>query len=233
MKIICLPITIAGVLLFSACASGTSEPSPAPATPLSATGAVGPGPYGTEENPIVWVLAPSQENDAVFAGAIDIVAAIRESTDLVVAIEYASSADAICSHPTMMIALNAFDYLAAHARGCVDAGLIAIQAGSLFLGSPTFSEADYPLVFAELNAVSESTSIPNPAIAFSPDLPLDMRQAIVSALLSLNETEEGLADLKSVYGWDGVEEIADSFYDDLRQQLEAAGVTIENLDQSP
>ncbi len=54
-------------------------------------------------------------------------------------------------------------------------------------------------------------------------------EPIITALLSLNETEEGLADLRAVYGWSGLEAVEDGFYDDLRQKLEVAGVSIDSL----
>ncbi len=225
-----LATIVMGSLLLVACVSASAEPSAAPATQLAATSEQSPALYGTEENPIVWVLAPSQDNEAVFAGAIDIVAAIKESTDLVLTIEYAAAANALCSHAALMGAMNAFDYIVTHARGCADAGLIAVHAGSSYLDAPTIVEADYPGVLDKLIAIAKSMPIPNDAIAFSPNLPDEIRAAIITALLSLNDTEEGLADLNAVYGWSGVEEIEDSFYDDLRKQLEDAGVTIEDLD---
>jgi ABC-type phosphate/phosphonate transport system substrate-binding protein len=51
----------------------------------------------------------------------------------------------------------------------------------------------------------------------------------VQVFLGLTETEEGLEILNTVYSWSGMQETEDSFYDGFRQQLEAAGIDIEEL----
>ena len=56
-----------------------------------------------------------------------------------------------------------------------------------------------------------------------------MRDALVAVLLDLASTDEGLDLLDSVYSWSGMEVVEDSFYDGFRQQLEAAGLNIEDL----
>ncbi len=56
-----------------------------------------------------------------------------------------------------------------------------------------------------------------------------MQDAIVEALLKLNDTEEGQTMLNELYSWAGLEAAEDSFYDGFRQQLEAAGMSIDEL----
>ena len=51
----------------------------------------------------------------------------------------------------------------------------------------------------------------------------------MGAFLDLAGSEEGLAILNSVYSWSGVQIVDDDFYDGFRQQLEAAGLNIEDL----
>jgi hypothetical protein len=47
--------------------------------------------------------------------------------------------------------------------------------------------------------------------------------------MTLNDTDEGVELLNGLFSWAGLVEIEDSFYDGFRQQLEAAGLTIEEL----
>jgi hypothetical protein len=47
--------------------------------------------------------------------------------------------------------------------------------------------------------------------------------------LTLNDSEDGQAMLKGLFSWQGLEAVDDTFYDGFRQQLEAAGVTIDDL----
>ena len=77
--------------------------------------------------------------------------------------------------------------------------------------------------------IAESAPIPNDNISFEPGVSQEVRDALIGILLDLASTEEGLETLNSVYSWSGMEIVEDSFYDGFRQQLEAAGVDIEDL----
>ncbi len=103
------------------------------------------------------------------------------------------------------------------------------DAGSTFVDARTNVEEDFPDVMDKVIVVAESAPIPNDTISFASDLPDDVREQIITALLSLTETEEGLAVLNTVYSWSGLERVEDSFYDGFRQQLDAAGMSIEDL----
>lgn len=71
--------------------------------------------------------------------------------------------------------------------------------------------------------------IPNDNVSFASDVPEDVRQAIVDALLQLAETEEGKAALNSVYQIEGLKVVDDTFYDEFRVFLEASGVDVSSL----
>jgi phosphonate transport system substrate-binding protein len=90
-------------------------------------------------------------------------------------------------------------------------------------------EEDFPTVMEDVVVVSTSPPIPNDTISFHPDLPEELVDAVVAALLSLNDSEDGLADLNALYSWSGLEAVDDTFYDGFRQQLDAAGMSIEDL----
>ncbi|MEX2143429.1 MAG: phosphate/phosphite/phosphonate ABC transporter substrate-binding protein [Anaerolineales bacterium] len=103
------------------------------------------------------------------------------------------------------------------------------DAGSTFVDARSNVEEDFPNVMTDVIVIAESAPIPNDTISFHPDLPADMVDEIVAALLTLNDSEEGVALLNSLYSWSGLEAKDDTFYDGFRQQLDAAGMSIEDL----
>ncbi len=115
-----------------------------------------------------------------------------------------------------------------------DAVVIAVyngdcDAGATFVDARTNVEEDFPDVMDKIKVIAELPPIPNDTISFNPDVPADVRDAIVGVFLNLTTTDQGLEVLNTVYSWSGVEPVEDSFYDGFRQQLEAAGVSIEDV----
>jgi basic membrane protein A len=283
-------------------AEATEEPTEAPLVDI-----------GTEANPIVWVLVPSQDTQAVLTGAEDIAAAIEEQTGLIVeplvTTDFTGAVEAMCSGEAHIGALNTFNYVLAHERGCADVALASerfgttfyqgqvitradsgitsvadlagktfcrpdptstsgwiipsitmqaegidpetdlgeiidagghdavvisvyngdCEAGATFLDARTNVEADFPDVMEQIVVIAESVPIPNDTISFQTAVPAEIREQVVGVFLDLAATEEGLATLNTVYSWSGMQEVDDSFYDGFRQQLEAAGINIEEL----
>jgi phosphonate transport system substrate-binding protein len=314
-KLFALMAVAAFVLAACAPAAAPAEPTEAPVVeeptvePTDAPPAV-----GTADNPIVWVLVPSQDTDAVLAGAEDIAAAVEAETGLVIepviSTDFTAAVEAMCNGEAHMGALNTFNYIVAHQRGCADVGLVSLRfgtnyyagqiitrpdtgietladlagktfcrpdptstsgwiipsialraegldpetdlleivdagghdgvviavyngdcdAGSTFVDARTNVEEEYTDVMDAVIVIAESAPIPNDTISFHPELlPADVTEALITAFLTLNDTEEGLADLSALYSWSGLERTDDSFYDGFRQQLEAAGMSVEDL----
>jgi len=71
--------------------------------------------------------------------------------------------------------------------------------------------------------------IPNDTVSFATNMPADMRQKVVDALLAMAETEEGKAALNSVYQIEGLKVVDDPFFDEFRALLEASGVDITTI----
>ena len=268
---------------------------------------------GTAENPIIWIITPSQDTEVVLAGAEGITQYIEDQTGIVinalVATDFTAQVEAMCSGEAHMGAINTFGYVRAAERGCADAALassrfgsttyagqIVTQAGSDITGiadmagrtfcrpdpgstsgwvipsllmleagidpeadlaeivdagghdaviisvyngdcdaGSTFDDArvlvseDFPDVNEVVVVVQTTAPIPNDSIAFVADFPADLRAQIVASLMTLNDTDEGVELLNGLFSWAGLVEIEDGFYDGFRQQLEAAGLTIEEL----
>ncbi|MEJ2351894.1 MAG: phosphate/phosphite/phosphonate ABC transporter substrate-binding protein, partial [Anaerolineales bacterium] len=105
------------------------------------------------------------------------------------------------------------------------------DAGATFVDARSNVEEDFPDVMDKIKVIKESVPIPNDTISFQPSVPADIRDQIVGVFQDLTTTDQGLEILNTVYSWSGVQVVDDTFYDGFRQQLEAAGMNIEDLAQ--
>jgi len=103
------------------------------------------------------------------------------------------------------------------------------DAGATFEDARTQVEADLEDVMEKVVVIDVSAPIPNDTLSFGNHLAPETQQAIVDALLEIAGDEEKLALLGAVYNWGGLIEAEDAFFDDFREQLDAAGVDIEDL----
>ena len=71
--------------------------------------------------------------------------------------------------------------------------------------------------------------IPNDTISFAPSVPAEVQQAVTDALLAIAADEANLELLSNTYNWGGLIAGEDAFFDDFRQQLDAAGVSVEDI----
>jgi phosphonate transport system substrate-binding protein len=72
--------------------------------------------------------------------------------------------------------------------------------------------------------------IPNDNVSFAANVPADVRQKLTDALLEIADTEEGRTLLKDGgYDIGGLSKVDDTFYDEFRAYLEAAGYDVTNF----
>ncbi|HEX9795683.1 MAG TPA: phosphate/phosphite/phosphonate ABC transporter substrate-binding protein [Anaerolineales bacterium] len=312
-----LSLLVAASMMLAACGGAATEapvvePIEPTDEPMEPTEEPMPD-LGTAENPVVWVLTPSQDTQTVLSGAEGIAEYVEQQTGIVidsfVATDYTSQVEAMCSGEAHMGAINTFGYVRAADRGCADAALASVRfgastyagqiitqagsditgiedmagrsfcrpdpgstsgwvipsllllgagidpeadlseiidagghdavviavyngdcdAGSTFVDARTNVEEDFTDVREKVIVVQETAPIPNDSIAFTPDFPEELRTQIVDALMSLNDTDDGVEMLNGLFSWAGLIEIDDTFYDGFRQQLEAAGLTAEEF----
>jgi len=88
---------------------------------------------------------------------------------------------------------------------------------------------DFPDVKDRVLILAYTPEIPNDCISFVADLPVDLRERIVGALLEIARTNEGRQTLEDLYSISGLQEADDSFYDAFRADLSKAGMDIEEL----
>jgi phosphonate transport system substrate-binding protein len=90
-----------------------------------------------------------------------------------------------------------------------------------------------PDVIQKLRILTISPPIPNDTLSFAPEFPAELRAQIEEALVAFAETEawnESIGN-EDFYNWTGLNPAADEEYDFIRQMVEAAGITLENIGQ--
>jgi phosphonate transport system substrate-binding protein len=103
------------------------------------------------------------------------------------------------------------------------------DAGSSYVDARGTIEEDYPDVMDVIQVIQVSADIPNDGVQFVTGFDDEMKGQIVDALLAIAETEEGQEALDVAYSWTALQAEGDSFYDPFRQVLDAAGVSIEEM----
>jgi phosphonate transport system substrate-binding protein len=90
-----------------------------------------------------------------------------------------------------------------------------------------------PDVVQEVRILAISPEIPNDTLSFGPEFPADLRAQIEEALVAFSQTEAWNTSIGSqdFYGWTGINPATDEEYDVVRQMIELAGLTIEDLGQ--
>jgi phosphonate transport system substrate-binding protein len=97
--------------------------------------------------------------------------------------------------------------------------------GAAYIDARTAVAKAFPDVNDKVQVIYVSDPIlPNDNVSFATSLPADFRQKLTDAFVTLSSTDEGRALLKSGgYDIGGLKVIDDTFYDDFRAYLEAAG----------
>lgn len=114
-------------------------------------------------------------------------------------------------HPAVITALNA--------GGICDFGATFIDVRT----NPTLQET-IPDVMEKIVVIWRTDAIiPNDNISFATNMDPAMVAKIKEAFLKLSSTEEGKAILKAIYGFESVKEADDTFYDEFRVYIKAAG----------
>ncbi len=106
------------------------------------------------------------------------------------------------------------------------------DAGATFVDARGSVEEDLPDVNdVVLQVFVSDPIIPNDTVSYSPDVPEDVRANLTEALLAIAETEAGQEALFNVYEIEGLQEVDDSFFDELRVKVDASGIDLEELAQ--
>ena len=104
-----------------------------------------------------------------------------------------------------------------------------VDAGATYVDARANIEGDHPDVMDRVKVIALTADIPNDGVQFQPSVPLEIKNAIVNALLEIVATEEGAEALGRAYQWNELVKRTDAFYDPFRQVLQAAGVSVSDL----
>jgi phosphate/phosphite/phosphonate ABC transporter binding protein len=103
------------------------------------------------------------------------------------------------------------------------------DAGASYVDARGNIEEDHPDVMDVLEVIATSVDIPNDGVQYAPSTSRELRDQLNTALIAIMETEEGVAAMDKAYSWTELAEHDNSFYDDFRQLLDAAGMAPEDL----
>jgi phosphonate transport system substrate-binding protein len=88
-----------------------------------------------------------------------------------------------------------------------------------------------PDVVQKVRILAITPAIPNDTLSFGPDFPPELRAQIEEALVAFAETDAWGESIGSTdfYGWTGLSPASDAEYDVVRQMVELAGISLEDL----
>lgn len=156
---------------------------------------------GTEDNPLIWVLVPSQDTEAVLTGAEDIAAKIEEETGLIVeplvTTDFSAAVEAMCNGEAHIGALNTFNYVLANEKGCAEVALASVRYGSTFYTGQVITHKD--------SGISEIADLAGKTFC-RPDPTSTSGWVIPSITMQANgiDPENDLADIVDAGGHDAV-----------------------------
>lgn len=103
------------------------------------------------------------------------------------------------------------------------------EAGASFVDARSNIEEENPDVRERVLVIAESPAIPNDTLSYAGHVPYAMQLLLTEGLLNIAADEDNADLLDAVYNWSGLVRASDVFYDDFRQQLDAAGIDIAEL----
>lgn len=103
------------------------------------------------------------------------------------------------------------------------------DAGATFDDARADLVKKYPDVNDKVVVIIYSAPIPNDTVSFIPSFDKDKRATLVKAIMDVAADPANADIIKKVYNWTAVAEAKDAFFDDFRQQLDAAGVKVDTL----
>jgi phosphonate transport system substrate-binding protein len=86
-----------------------------------------------------------------------------------------------------------------------------------------------PDIMQKTRIMAISDAIPNDCLAFGPDFPADLRKQIEDALIAFKDTDGWGESIGDFYSWDDMRPATDSDYDIVREYVEGAGYSMDDI----
>ncbi len=115
-----------------------------------------------------------------------------------------------------------------------------VDAGATFYSPPQHGRIEdarrlvktqFPDVEEKIKIIQLTDAIPNDPIVFRKDLPEEMINSIVDALMKYMDTEEGKQVFYDIYGITGMVRSTDARYDNVREMLKSLGKSAADLNK--
>jgi phosphonate transport system substrate-binding protein len=116
-------------------------------------------------------------------------------------------------------------------QGQVDAGatFYSPEADGKIQDARRLVTTQYPDVEEKIKIIELTEAIPNDPIVFRKDLPSEITEAVITAIMNFVATEEGKDAFYKIYGATAFKPAKDSDYDGVRAMIQAAGASVEDL----
>lgn len=111
-----------------------------------------------------------------------------------------------------------------------DKAALAVYSGQVD-GASTFNDvrtnAGMPAdIMTKTKVIDAAGPIPNDAVAVAKNFPADLRKQVIKALMDYCASDAGKVQCKSLFSWDGLQEVNSAFYDPVRQAAKIAGLDV-------
>jgi phosphonate transport system substrate-binding protein len=106
------------------------------------------------------------------------------------------------------------------------------DAGAVYDDARSSIEDEFPDVKEAVFILETSDDIPNDGVSVAVEIDEELGQRITDALMAIAASEEGAEALSTAYGIEAFALTDDTFYDDFRTTLDAAGVDVSELADS-
>ena len=120
-------------------------------------------------------------------------------------------------HPQSVLALY---------NGQVDGAASFVDARTKVPGGTELAAGMPADILTKTKVIDKAGPIPNDGIAIAKAIPADVAAQIKKALTDYAGTDGGKANLKSLFAWDGIQEVTASFYDPIREAAKLAGIDV-------
>ncbi|MDF1513446.1 MAG: phosphate/phosphite/phosphonate ABC transporter substrate-binding protein [Anaerolineae bacterium] len=103
------------------------------------------------------------------------------------------------------------------------------DAGATFVDARSNVEDDLADVKDKVLVLEVSPEIPNDTISFGKDVPDELRDQVVTALLEVANDETFAEILNQTYSWNGLVEKDETFYEPFKQVLDASDIDVSSF----
>ena len=104
------------------------------------------------------------------------------------------------------------------------------DAGASYVDARSRIEEEHPDVMEVVKVIFQTSDVPNDGVQYVPSLSGEIRTQLNDAFLAIAATEEGVEAMDIAYQWGGLALLDDTFYDQFRQLLDAAGIDAADLE---